>query len=283
MTSTFELDRLFREAEMLGIRTAIEAAGRLRPHLGAEGVPAAGGLAAFTGSDSPLSQVYGAGMAGPVAREEIARIDAFYEARGATPKIFVTPLCDPSLATHLAAFGFAPREYVNLFACELDGTGGARDPRIRESGDPDAWGAASARGFLGVETPDDGDAHVGVVIARSEGVTALEAREGDAAVATAAMDVRGRVSSLFAASTLPAFRGRGWHAAMIRDRLARAKEAGARFARGSAHPGSASERNFLRCGFRVLYTTAVWERAPRSVPEGARSGATLPDARSAEQ
>jgi hypothetical protein len=74
------------------------------------------------------------------------------------------------------------------------------------------------------------------------------------------MDVRDGCAALFAGSTMAAFRNRGWQIAMIRDRIARARDEGARWMRATARPTSTSERNFIRCGFQTLYTRTLWQR-----------------------
>ena len=89
----------------------------------------------------------------------------------------------------------------------------------------------------------------------------LEARVDGTVVATAAMDVRGEIAGLHGASTLPSARRRGWQSTFIRDRAARARELGARYVYGVADVAGASERNFRRSGFDVLYTRTLWERA----------------------
>ncbi len=76
------------------------------------------------------------------------------------------------------------------------------------------------------------------------------------------MDVRGDCATLFGGSTLTSFRKHGLHGALIRERIAQARDAGARFMRAGATPGSTSERNFQRCGFVTLYTRTLWERRP---------------------
>jgi hypothetical protein len=160
----------------------------------------------------------------------------------------------------LAEAGYTPSEYDNVLVSDDLAAHALRDERVCVARDLRDWAEASARGFTDREELLPGDADIALLIASSEGVCALEARENRAIVATAGMDIRGEWSGLFAASTLPAFRRRGWHLAMIRDRIARAREAGARFLRANARPGSTSECNFRRCGFTALYTRALWER-----------------------
>jgi hypothetical protein len=257
---TRELEETMQRAEMAGFRSALVAASKLWPEIGVDSIDVAGGFVPFMGRESPLSQAVGVGFAGPVTADDIATITNFYESRGAPPRMYVSPLSDATFVTSLASAGYAPVEYQNVFVADDLPAKGRRDDRIVAARDLRKWARASASGFADGAELKPGDADVGVLIASSEGVIALEIREGEAIVATGAMDVRGEVSALFAASTLPSFRRRGLHCALIMDRLARAQEAGAAFARALARPGSASEHNFQRCGFATLYTRALWER-----------------------
>ncbi len=243
------------------MRSAIDATQRVRPEVRSESIEVAGGLVAFTGVESPLSQAIGIAAFAPVTDGEIAQITAFYESRGSTPRVFVTPLSHPSLGRALAAAGYAPSEYVNILASDKLDAYASRDDRIDIARDLEAWARASAQGFHDRKPLAPGDETIALILASSDGVWPLEAREGGAIVATAAMDIRAASSGLFGGATLFDFRRRGWHVRLIRDRIARARDAGARFARASARPASESERNFHRCGFETLYTRVLWERS----------------------
>lgn len=262
MLLTRELNEAVRLSEIAGIRCGIATVRRLDPSARAESIEIAGGLVAFTGIDSPLSQAYGIAVSMPLAQDEIACVTEFYETRGATPRIFVTPFSDPELGRGLAAAGYVPSEYENVLASD-DLTSSARaHERIGVATDLGAWSRASAQGFMdGAAAP--GDERIAEILSSSEGCIALQGHEGAAIVATAAMDVRGECAAFFGGSTLPEHRGRGWHRALIADRIARARDAGARLLRATARPGSSSERNFVRCGFHTLYTRVLWERPRR--------------------
>lgn len=265
MLLTRELNEAIRLSEIAGIRSGIAAVQRLDPSACAEGIDLAGGLVAFTGIDSPLSQAYGIAVSVPLAEDEIAVITEFYESRGATPRVFVTPFSDPGLARGLAAAGYAPSEYENVLASDDLASHARRDERIGVATDLGAWSRASAQGFMnGAAAP--GDEVIAEILSSSEGCISLEGREGTAIVATAAMDVRGECAAFFGGSTLPDHRGGGWHHAMIADRIARARDAGAHLLRATARPASSSERNFIRCGFQTLYTRVLWERPRRGAP-----------------
>lgn len=247
-------------AEIAGVRNAIEATRRLAPEIGATSLEIAGGLAVFTGTNSPLSQVYGAGATGMVTATDIATITEFFVSRGAVPRVFVAATADASLARALAEARYVPVELENVLVSRDVTTHARRDDRVEVAGDLGAWARASATAFLDEDATEPFDDRIAWVIASSDGVTALEARDGGTIVATAAMDVNGECAGLFAGSTLRAFRGQGWHGVLIRDRVARARDAGARLLRATAKPASASERNFLHCGFVRLYPRVLWER-----------------------
>lgn len=264
---TRALDERLRRAEVDAIRTGIDAAQRLYPELQAEGLEIAGGIARYAGVDA-LSEAFGVGALAPVSPDEVARISEFYETRGATPRVYVTPLTDPSLARELAAAGFLPVEYQNVLVSQDFEPYARFDARVSLAADFDAWALASMRGFTHRESPEPGDARIAMILAASEGVRALEGRDGGAIVATAAMSVRSECASFFAGSTLPELRRSGWHLALIRDRIARARDAGASLMRATAEPGSASERNFRRCGFVTLYTRSLWARNAGSAEPG---------------
>jgi hypothetical protein len=258
---TQELDATIRASEIAGIRSAIAAVRHLAPEASAESIEVAGGLVAFCGVDSALSQTVGVGYDRAVAAADVARITEFYALRGCAARVFVAPLANASLGCELAAAGYVPVEYDSMMASDSFDDHALRDARIAPSGNLDAWAIASLQGFGDHNaTTNPPDELIAAIIAHSDGVVALEARDAGAIAATAAMDLRDGCAGFFAGSTIPAFRNSGLHVALIRDRIARARESGARFMRAWAQPGSISERHFRSCGFDVLYTRALWER-----------------------
>jgi GNAT superfamily N-acetyltransferase len=255
-----DVEETIRHAEIAGIRRAIEATCRVAPETEATCIDVAGGLAAFTGIESPLSQVYGVGAHAPITRGEVATITDFFESRGAVARVFVAATADPSLAQALADAGYVQVETENvLFSRDVE-THARRDDRVAIAQDIAAWARTSAAAFLEADPSEPIDDRIAWILASSEGTTALEVRQGGSIVATAAMDVRGECAALFGGSTLPAFRRQGWHGMLIRDRIARARDAGAHLLRATAKPESSSEGNFHRLGFVSLHTRELWER-----------------------
>jgi GNAT superfamily N-acetyltransferase len=67
----------------------------------------------------------------------------------------------------------------------------------------------------------------------------------------------GSVAVLYCDATLPQYRGRGGQTALIARRLADARAAGCVLAMACTLPGTASQRNYERAGFRIAYTKAM--------------------------
>lgn len=256
---TRELATLIEASERTLLRGFVEAARRLRPHASFDVIDIAGGVASFMGPASPLSQSTSLCLTNGIFAGEIDCLTRFFHDRGAPARVWVNPLADPSLEKALASAGYEPVGRNNALAIDLSANGATRDRRIVEESDAQAWGFISARGFLDRYDGVEEGTFLAASIASSDGVIALSTVDDGIIVATGAMTVQGELASLFAGSTLAEHRGKGYHRAMVADRLARARERGARYARTSAPIGSTSESNFRACGMTVLYTRTLWE------------------------
>jgi GNAT superfamily N-acetyltransferase len=82
---------------------------------------------------------------------------------------------------------------------------------------------------------------------------------GETPIAAAGMTVHGDVAVLGAASTLPAYRGRGAQPVLLRRRLEVAAAAGCTLAVATARPGSPSAANLERAGFE-LHRRSAWTK-----------------------
>jgi hypothetical protein len=72
------------------------------------------------------------------------------------------------------------------------------------------------------------------------------------------LSLNGDVALLAGASTIPASRKQGAQLALLHARLRFAAERGAQLAMMVALPGSGSQRNAERQGFRTCYTRTKW-------------------------
>ena len=257
-----ELARRLERAEARNGVACAEAHQRLNPELAAAVLEVAGGFAIFVGAESPLTHAVGMGIGRVVRPEEVDRMEAFYQERGAAPRVEICPLADPSLVELLGDRGYGAMEFNNALMRPLAGAVCARAEMVRAAGDSEEelWVRTVGRGFLEKDelTPEEMD--VGRAIWHMEGSRCYLAFSGGRAVGAAAMACDGGLASLFADSTLQGFRGAGLQSALIRERLRAAVSAGCDLATAATAAGSVSQRNYERNGFQVAYTKAILAR-----------------------
>ena len=92
-----------------------------------------------------------------------------------------------------------------------------------------------------------------------EYATSIVAEIEGEAIATAALFTWQGVGLLAGASTVPEGRRQGAQAALLAWRLRRLAAQGCDLAMIGAAPGSASQRNAERNGFRIAYTRTKWQ------------------------
>ncbi len=250
LSADLTLARRIEAAETANARGCVS-----RP--GSAFLEAAGGCAIFAGADSPLTQVVGIGLNGPITIAEIDRIEAFFRNRGAGISIDVCPLADPSLLPLLSARGYCAIEFNNMLVKRLAGTPIVATPRVRRAlaGDSELWAYTVGRGFFEQADLTSDEMDVGRAIFAMPGVLCYLAVAGSVEPAGGgALSIRDGLATLFADSTIAPWRRRGLHHELIAARLNEALARGADIATASTAPGSASQRNYERHGFRVVYT-----------------------------
>lgn len=229
------------------------------PQVGASILPVAGGLAIYTGP-SPFSFTVAVGMEGPVSVADIEQIEDFYASKQHATRIDVTPYSDPSLQELLFQRGYRVSELtavlVRSLEQELPPVRWPENTSVRwaEPHECELWVDLVARCFFvddpGPERRDNMAALFHVP--KSLNVIAVTNRTL-AGAAGGMLPDDCEVTPLFGSATLPPFRGRGIHAAMLQVRLARAQAEGCKLALITATPGSTSERNLHRHGFVAAY------------------------------
>jgi hypothetical protein len=210
-----------------------------------------GGYAAFAGVNSPLTHAIGLGLNGAVSAAEFDRMEAFYTARGSPINLDLYPQADWSMFEFMAARGYRIVECNNVLAGPVIG---GPDARVQTTGDADTWARTVAQGFFAQTGFSEPELAVCRRLLRIENSSAWLAKVDGVPAAGAAMSMRGKLALLFADSTLEKYRGCGLHLALIRARLQHAAEQGCDLATASTAPGSTSQHNYARAGFRVLYT-----------------------------
>ncbi|SET01058.1 Predicted acetyltransferase, GNAT superfamily [Oceanobacillus limi] len=76
---------------------------------------------------------------------------------------------------------------------------------------------------------------------------------------------KGAFGMLAASATVPEFRNKGVHRALINRRVEDAKDMGCSFMVGQAAYGSVSQSNMEKAGMNITYTKSIWVRADNVV------------------
>src|SRR3712207_3461257 len=258
------LARRLERAEGRSCVEFVEARARVSPEVGASWVEVAGAYATFDGVESPITQTFCLGMFAAPTVEDFARVEEFFRERGAQVFHEVSPLADPATFELLNARGYQPVEFTSVMfrpvrpgARFAESRGEEIRVRVVGPGEQELWAQTSARGWSESGFGDFmlGLARVGA--ARANGLSFL-AESGGRAVATGAMSVHEGLALMAGASTVPEARGRGAQLALLDARLRHAAEQGCDLAMMCALPGSASQRNAERQGFRIAYTRVKW-------------------------
>jgi hypothetical protein len=226
-----------------------------------------GGYAVFAGADNPYSRVMGLGLDGPVSAAAFEHAEAFYLQRGVQPAFSLCPLADPTLLEHLNRRGYQIEMFMHVWCRPLVPDEAFPAPpsgivvRAIEPEEADLWTLVAFRGGL---DSDEAFPNDNVIIAPYPFMAHtrcwLAMHDGDLAGA-ATLAVHGGVASLFGASTRVPHRHLGVQHALIVARLAAAVDAGCDLAVVHTEPGSPSQRNVERLGFRLAYTKVTMSRA----------------------
>ena len=251
---------------------------RLDPALHAARTEFAGGLALFLAPGSPVNMIYGAGFSGPVTADEFDAVERFYAEMGTRAAISLCPLAEEALVAQLGVRGWMVTDFENVLVRELDADEAPREPSLpapapgvdariaRSAEELASWAAVSSAAFCAPQLPSAESVRVAVGMTAGDDATLLMGRLDGTDAGTGALQMRGDgLGWLMSDATLPAYRGRGVQSALLAERLRLAAEAGCELAVAEAHPGSTSQRNMERLGFRVVYTRVELIAPPRNV------------------
>jgi len=240
----------------------VAARALLHPESGATSMERAGTYALFDGPRSPLTQTFCLGLFAPPTDEDLEDIEEFFTSRDT--KVFheVSPLAHPDTLVLLSRRGYRPVELTSILYRPVVAVERTTDVRTRtiEPGEEDLWSSTSAAGWSEYPELSDFMHDLGRVTAMSRGTHAFLAELDGRPVATGALAMHDGVAILAGASTVPAERKRGAQRALLEARLQYAFEHGCDLATMGALPGSASQRNAERQGFRIAYTRIKWGR-----------------------
>lgn len=241
----------------------VESRARVSPELGAAWTEAGGAYAMFDGVGSPLSQTFGLGVFEPVTPWTLDALETFFTSRGADVFHEVSPLADPTTLALLNERGYRPCEFTSILfqPLSLESTlapDTALTVRLADTHERDTWVQTAQEGWSEFPEVREFMASFGPVSAGTEDSYPFLALDGTTPIATGMLWMHGNVALLAGASTVPGARGRGAQRALLAVRLRFAAERGCSLAMMGALPGSTSQRNAERNGFRIAYTRIKW-------------------------
>ncbi|HZV59826.1 MAG TPA: GNAT family N-acetyltransferase, partial [Candidatus Eremiobacteraceae bacterium] len=102
---------------------------------------------------------------------------------------------------------------------------------------------------------------MGRIVAAAKGNILFLAELDGQVIGTGGLSIHDGVALFAGASTVPAWRRRGVQRALLEARFQYARAAGCDLAMMGAEPGSSSQRNAERQGFRIAYTRTKWTLA----------------------
>jgi GNAT superfamily N-acetyltransferase len=231
--------------------------------------PLAGGVAVFAGQGSPSNKAIGLGLGQPLDENALAGIEAEWRERSEPMRIELSTLADGGIAPLLTARGYRLVGFENVLGHALDGlelpsVSGLTIEALAPA-DEARWLDVTVDGFANPDpVPGVTESYPREVLEKvfadlggSSGFVRYLARIGGQAAGAASLHVDGKIAQFCGAATLPAFRRRGVQTALLQHRLADARSAGCRLAVITTQPGSKSQANGQRRGFKLLYTRAI--------------------------
>jgi len=259
--------RRMEAAEEYGALRFAQAVKADNPNSAAAWEEFAGGHLVFVAKDSPVGRAHALGFAGKVTPEDIAHVEDFYFQRGTAAQVDVSPFADPSLFQTLNQRGFQVAEFNQTLArrlgpgesfnAHLDGI----EIRPVRPDEAHTWSTVLAGIFFG----DQASQYIGLFTpwVGSRNSLCLAAYLDGRMIAGAGglLVPEHNMAAFFGAGTLPEFQGRGLQSAFMQERLRIVQQAGCDLAITLTMPGTTSQRNAERAGFRMAYTKVVVSKA----------------------
>jgi hypothetical protein len=218
-------------------------------------IPVAGGYAICLQGTS-IRYGLGVGTSRPLREDDLRIVDEFYGSRRLTSRLELHPVVAERDAQIVARWGYRREREVTMLEREID-----TDPVVPLGFSVETlttrkleWTQLVTAGLLDSVASADSDRIRRTTHVCASAASALVAIRLDGRlVGGGALGVTGDAAFLFCASTLPDYRRRGVHAALIGARLAIGRSRGATFAFMTAAPGSDALASAESAGFAATY------------------------------
>lgn len=244
----------------------VEARAELFPQTGAIWIRVGGGYALFDGPHSPVTQTFGLGLFEEITDGHLDEIEAFYFDRNTDVNLEVCPLPNHCLHLKLSERGYDPIEFTSILYRPVSGVSVGSlslNPmlRVRRLKPEEAmtWAEIAADGWREFGEMDDLLHEVARISMLRVDTHLFVAELGERPIAAGVLAVCDGILHLAGACTIPEARRQGAQLALLESRLDFGSRNGCDIAVMGTQPGSASQRNAERHGFRVAYTRIKWQ------------------------
>lgn len=224
--------------------------------LPAENLELTFGQAFYLGSDSFFTQVMGWGFEEDANKlsDDLLQIQNFYQQHQlASVDIELSPLAGISVVNLLQENQFKVSEFTNVSTLLLanydENEPSKANIIIPEKENLNAWSSAVAIGFNQPSAAQQFNLY-----GQCDSIIPFQANVGEQIAAGATLAIHGALCDLGMTSTLPGFRGMGLQKILLHERLKYAKQQGVKVAVVATEPGSISDLNIQKVGFKCAYT-----------------------------
>lgn len=255
-----------------------EAVRRRSPGSGAFALALGRGAAVYAGAESPANKIIGVGFDEVPGERVLDEVEHRYFEQKSPVQAEVSTLANPDFHACLSGRGYLLVGFENVLGFGLAGDIADSADTLGMSIEPIApdcgsdWMEAVITGF---GHPDETGAGSGIPVpprqaieeafcrfAETPGFYPYLVRIGNTIAGGGGLRVDLGIAQLCGAATLPGFRRRGVHTALLRQRLRDARLMGCDLAVMTAQPGSKSHFNAQRQGFSLLYSRALLVKEP---------------------
>ncbi len=225
----------------------------------------AGGCLAFSGPDVPLTRAVGVGTAGAVARDELDKVESFYQSRSAAVRVVISERTNACVPEMLRARGYQSDDFMQNWWLPLDRR---ETPSLSKNievipagaGQSEEWVRTVAAGFSEVDAPVDESKlpqrmlDTFYCLGYADGAQPYFAMLNGAIAGAGVLHISGETASIRTTSCRIEHRNHGVQRALLAYRLDAAAWAGCRFAFSSSDQPGPSSSNLRRFGFNALST-----------------------------
>jgi N-acetylglutamate synthase-like GNAT family acetyltransferase len=242
-----------------------QARAALRPESGSSWLDLpGGGSVTYSGPGMPNCRAKGLGFNGSVPPEAIEAAEAFFAGHCGVPSFDICPLGNRSLMEQLASRGYHLVKFYTILAMPIptitlpvaDGI----EVRQAHPNEDELWARLTGSGFNNGQPCSDESFEIMLTNFHAANARPYLAFIDGQPVGGGGMFLDGDTAELGGTSVLPDFRRRGVQTALVQRRLEDAAAQRVTLAMLLTIPGSDSQHNLERMGFRVMYSKAVVKR-----------------------